>query len=47
MGEDSDEIMLVGLDTNLETDHTLDFVCGEIGKEEIAIIDGILGDISH
>lgn len=38
----TDCVMLIALDTNLETDHPFDFACGEVGTEQLASLDTIL-----
>ena len=38
----STEIMLIALDSNLETDHPFDFACGEIGKSQLSALNTIL-----
>ena len=40
--ENNDRVMLIALDTNLETDHPFDFACGEIGKKQLASLETIL-----
>jgi len=40
--EDGVEVMLIALDTNLETEHAFDFACGEIGKGQLAALDTVL-----
>lgn len=37
-----DQVMLIALDTNLETQSVFDFACGEVGKEQLGYLDGIL-----
>jgi 3',5'-cyclic AMP phosphodiesterase CpdA len=39
-----DSVMLIGLDTNLETIQPFDFACGEVGAEQLAALDTILTD---
>ena len=41
-----DRAMLIALDTNLETDHPFDFACGEVGVEQLLLLDRILSDLS-
>jgi 3',5'-cyclic AMP phosphodiesterase CpdA len=36
--------MLVSLDTNLETNDPFDFACGEVGCEQLSVLDTILSD---
>jgi hypothetical protein len=38
----SDEVMLIALDTNLETDHPFDFACGEVGDAQRSALGTIL-----
>jgi 3',5'-cyclic AMP phosphodiesterase CpdA len=40
--EKNDRVMLIALDTNLETDHPFDFACGEVGEKQLASLDTIL-----
>lgn len=40
--EKKDKVMLIALDTNLETDHPFDFACGEVGETQLAALDTIL-----
>lgn len=41
--KDGDErIMLIALDSNLETSHPFDFACGEIGDNQIRVLEFIL-----
>lgn len=40
--EGQDSVMLIGLDTNLETDHPFDFACGEVGETQLAQLTTIL-----
>lgn len=44
--EGTDRIMLIALDSNLETDHPFDFACGEIGAEQLLVLGRILSDPS-
>jgi 3',5'-cyclic AMP phosphodiesterase CpdA len=39
------EIMLIALDSNLETEHPFDFACGEIGELQLRALDTILSTI--
>lgn len=36
------EVMLIALDTNLETDHPFDFACGQVGKKQLSALKTIL-----
>jgi 3',5'-cyclic AMP phosphodiesterase CpdA len=47
MAEDGDHVMLIALDTNLETDHPFDFACGEVGNEQLSVLNTILADPSN
>lgn len=38
----STEIILIALDSNLETDHPFDFACGEIGESQLSALNTIL-----
>jgi 3',5'-cyclic AMP phosphodiesterase CpdA len=38
----STEIMLIALDSNLETEHPFDFACGEIGESQLSALNTIL-----
>lgn len=40
------EIMLIALDSNLETEIPFDFACGEIGNSQLRALDTILGTAS-
>ncbi len=44
--EGPDRVMLIALDSNLETDHPFDFACGEIGTEQLGYLRRILDDPS-
>lgn len=39
---DGSKVMLIALDTNLETDHPWDFACGRIGESQLATLDTVL-----
>jgi len=41
-----DEVMLIALDTNLETDHPFDFACGEVGDAQRSALDNILTSLT-
>lgn len=41
------EIMLIALDSNLETQHPFDFACGEIGESQIKSLKTILSTTSN
>jgi len=38
----NDQVMLIALDTNLETEHPFDFACGELGVSQLAALNTIL-----
>ncbi len=40
--EGSTQVMLIALDSNLETEHPFDFACGEIGESQLRALDTIL-----
>lgn len=40
--EGNESVMLIALDTNLETENPFDFACGEVGKSQMATLDTIL-----
>jgi len=40
--EKGTEVMLIALDTNLETEHPFDFACGQVGKKQRAALKTIL-----
>ena len=39
-----DTVMLIALDTNLETDHFFDFACGKVGETQLLTLSAILSD---
>ena len=41
------KIMLIALDSNLETEHFFDFSCGEIGESQLKALDTILSTPSN
>jgi 3',5'-cyclic AMP phosphodiesterase CpdA len=41
------KIMLIALDSNLETEHPFDFACGEIGESQLKALDTILSTPSN
>jgi 3',5'-cyclic AMP phosphodiesterase CpdA len=43
-GSADDRVMLIGLDTNLETEQPFDFACGEVGKKQLDALDSILAN---
>jgi 3',5'-cyclic AMP phosphodiesterase CpdA len=40
--EDDTKVMLIALDTNLETAHPFDFACGQVGELQLAALKAIL-----
>ena len=40
--ESNASVMLIALDTNLETDHPFDFACGEVGQDQLAALESII-----
>jgi 3',5'-cyclic AMP phosphodiesterase CpdA len=40
--EKNERVMLIALDTNLETNHPFDFACGEVGDTQLSALDTIL-----
>lgn len=38
------KVMLIALDTNLETDHPFDFACGEVGERQLNFLKTVLRD---
>lgn len=44
VGDAGNRVMLIGLDTNLETDHPFDFACGEVGEVQMGYLENILND---
>lgn len=40
--EGDDRVMIIALDTNLETDHPFDFACGAVGERQLSALDTIL-----
>lgn len=40
--EGNTQVMLIALDTNLETEHPFDFACGEVGEKQLAALKTIL-----
>lgn len=44
--EQKDRVMLIALDTNLETAHPFDFASGEVGSEQLAALDTTLSNPS-
>ena len=42
VGEPGKQVMLIALDTNLETDHPFDFACGEVGKTQLSFLETLL-----
>jgi 3',5'-cyclic AMP phosphodiesterase CpdA len=42
--DDTAEVMLIALDTNLETEHPFDFASGEVGDQQLAALKTILSN---
>ncbi|THB74831.1 MAG: hypothetical protein D3926_21240 [Desulfobacteraceae bacterium] len=42
--DESDIVMFIALDTNLETYHPFDFACGEVGEFQLAELDMLLSN---
>lgn len=42
--EDGHHLMLIALDTNLETIHPFDFACGAVGEEQLSALDAVLSN---
>ncbi|MEA1953077.1 MAG: metallophosphoesterase [Campylobacterota bacterium] len=42
--DNNDSVMLIALDSNLETKHIFDFSCGKIGKSQLSGVKSILFD---
>jgi len=40
--QENERVMLIALDTNLETEHPFDFASGEVGKKQLAALEAIL-----
>lgn len=38
------KVMLIALDTNLETEHPFDFACGEVGERQLGFLKTVLRD---
>lgn len=36
------EVMLIALDTNIESEHPFDFACGEVGEKQLAALKNIV-----
>lgn len=43
-GGNKDSVMLIALDSNLETEHPFDFACGEIGEKQLKALDTVLSN---
>lgn len=39
-----DKVILIALDTNLETESPFDFACGEVGERQMSFLNTVLGD---
>jgi len=44
VGNGSDSVMFIALDTNLETDHMFDFACGEVGDVQLDALSALLAN---
>jgi 3',5'-cyclic AMP phosphodiesterase CpdA len=44
IGDGENPIMLIALDTNLETDHPFDFACGEVGTGQLSVLNRLLSN---
>lgn len=44
VSDTNDKIMLIALDSNLETSHPFDFACGEVGEPQLNYIEAVLSD---
>ena len=44
LDEDSTRVMLIALDTNLETTHFFDFACGEVGDKQLSNLEAIISN---
>jgi 3',5'-cyclic AMP phosphodiesterase CpdA len=42
--DSTDEVMVIALDTNLETNHPWDFACGEVGEVQLNSLSTIIND---
>lgn len=40
--ETGERVMLIALDTNLETDHPFDFACGEVGEAQLSFLETLI-----
>jgi 3',5'-cyclic AMP phosphodiesterase CpdA len=45
--DDDREIMLIALDSNLETEQPFDFACGEIGESQLKALNTILSTVQN
>jgi 3',5'-cyclic AMP phosphodiesterase CpdA len=44
--DEHDKVILIALDTNLETESPFDFACGEVGERQMSFLNTVLGDPS-
>ena len=44
VGDAGNRVMLIALDTNLETDSPFDFACGEVGEVQLSSLESLLND---
>jgi len=42
VGDTGSRVMLIALDTNLETNHPFDFACGEVGEKQLSSLESLL-----
>ena len=44
LGEQDHQVMLIALDTNLDTEHVFDFACGQVGAGQLSTLDAVLSN---
>jgi 3',5'-cyclic AMP phosphodiesterase CpdA len=44
VSKQNETVMLIALDTNLETEHFFDFACGQVGEKQLTTLDAILSN---
>ena len=42
--QNDNKVMLIALDTNLETDHPFDYACGQVGERQLSFLKTVLTD---
>jgi 3',5'-cyclic AMP phosphodiesterase CpdA len=42
--DEFDKVMLIALDTNLETENPFDFACGQVGERQLSFLNTVLTD---